>query len=167
MKRILFLRHSKTEHSYGFMSDFERNLTEIGRNDADQMASKLVEKNLYPGKIITSPANRAMQTAAIFAGKLNYPVDQIKVEEFFFKDFSARQFCRYMYHQENLLEAVMIIGHNPWISDIAARYCHQHYEHIPTSGIKSILFDVESWKDLVLGKGKLEFFDYPRHHKHA
>ena len=165
MKRLLLSRHSKASHANGFIPDFERNLNERGRNDAEIIAKILAERNICPGIIYTSPAVRTMETTAIFAEKLNYPLDQLKVIEFFYHNFTVREFFKFIYSQDQLLETILIIGHNPWISDLAARLCGDSYSHFPSSAVKSMLFNINSWKEISLGSGKLEFFEYPKLHK--
>ena len=63
MKKIIFVRHGKAEEPCDGFADFERSLTERGKNISRLMASKLKEIEKDPGIIITSPAFRALETA--------------------------------------------------------------------------------------------------------
>ena len=97
MKEIYFIRHAKTEKiataenlkifcdEFGdkflsgrgydkanFGSDFVRNLNEIGREQAKNLAQKFARNGILPSVIITSSALRTMQTAQILANNLNY-----------------------------------------------------------------------------------------------
>ncbi|MFZ4776745.1 MAG: SixA phosphatase family protein [Terrimicrobiaceae bacterium] len=112
--RIGFLRHAEAEDANG--SDFERQLTHKGHEQAAKVGKFCQHHNLVPDLIITSPVVRARQTAGIVAKVLGCdlieerwlacgmdPEDCLKeIAAFFKKDF------------------VLLVGHEPDFSDAIA-----------------------------------------------
>jgi hypothetical protein len=79
ISRVLFLRHGQTAPSNGV--DFERLLTDEGRNQARQ-AGTTFGKSLNPffRSVLVSPAPRTMETAELFLESLNVTANVIPVD---------------------------------------------------------------------------------------
>ena len=67
MKLLTLLRHAKSDWSAPYRSDFERPLKARGRRDAPLMGEYIANLDLVPDLIVSSPAERARQTAELFA----------------------------------------------------------------------------------------------------
>jgi phosphohistidine phosphatase len=166
MKRLVIIRHAKAEHSNEEKSDSERDLSQQGQEDALMMSDQLIQHHILPDLMFTSPAFRAVQTADIYATKMNYALNKIiKKDVLFHSNFHVKDFMKTIYKLDDKYTTVFVFGHNPYFSELAARLTASHYKHIPTSGYKSIIFDVDSWTKVVVGEGKLELFDYPENHR--
>ena len=63
MKTLLIMRHAKSSWDDAKMSDFERPLNERGLRTAPLMGEIINQKRLQPELILSSPAERAKQTA--------------------------------------------------------------------------------------------------------
>mgnify|MGYP000953754771 CR=1 FL=1 len=68
MKRIYFIRHAEAQS--GGRSDFERELSPKGKEDAMRLGALLRSENLLPRLIVASSAVRALTTARIIAATL-------------------------------------------------------------------------------------------------
>ena len=68
MRRLFLIRHAKAEPSVG-RDDYERALTDRGRDDARRVAEVLRARDLLPDVLIHSGALRTKQTAEIFAAE--------------------------------------------------------------------------------------------------
>jgi phosphohistidine phosphatase len=166
MKRLILIRHAKTEQLTGPGLDFDRVLTERGHTDSVLMANQLIKASNYPDLIISSTAIRAKQTAEIFAENLKYKKENIVLKKFLYHDFyDKKEILKVINKIEDKCNIVFIIGHNPYISELASQMTGDVYEHIPTAGYLSILFNTNNWSDISLGSGTLEVFDYPSGHK--
>jgi len=165
MKRLVIIRHAKTEQSNSFVRDSNRKLIELGVDDAEMICNSLLKRSIIPDLIISSPATRAMETAIIFSNKFNVATECIKTVEFLYKHFSFTGFIRMIERRDNAINTIFVIGHNPHISELASRLMGVGYDHLPTTGIKCIAFNIDSWNKLSSGYGILEFFDYPNKHK--
>src|SRR5690606_33724547 len=119
-KSLYIIRHAKAELPTFGKDDFARDLlsTRIGR--AELIALKL--KTQLPAAdektlVISSTANRAMQTAKIFCGILGYPEERIVWEP---KVYQAH----YLFLVKRLNDVpasydyVLLFGHNPGVSDL-------------------------------------------------
>jgi len=77
MKRVVIVRHAKSV-PYGYDDDFNRDLSNKGKNDATLVSNELKRKNIFPDAMISSPAKRAIKTARIFAENLGFDKNNIR-----------------------------------------------------------------------------------------
>lgn len=75
MTKIYIVRHGQDQDNANGLLNGHRDtaLTEIGLEQANQIAKKIQEANLVFDKIYSSPLQRAYRTAEIIADKLNLP----------------------------------------------------------------------------------------------
>ena len=66
MKKLVLIRHAKSDWSNPFLDDFLRPLNKRGEKNAPLMAKVLKEKNIRPDLIISSPSLRTKQTLEYF-----------------------------------------------------------------------------------------------------
>ena len=74
MKVLHVVRHAKSVWDYDGIADIDRTLKSKGIRNAYEISRKLKLINLVPEKIVSSPANRALHTAVIFARVFEYPL---------------------------------------------------------------------------------------------
>ncbi len=161
MKRIVLVRHAKAV-PYGYEDDFSRDLTDRGRNDARKVSLQLIARNVFPDLMISSPANRALQTATIFAGTLDYAVDAIQTEPGLYMEFSTGEFIDYLHTIDNRKSTIFVFGHNPGISYFVSRLADGFYGDMPTCSTVVIDFSVDRWEDVFTQTGKLVFQLVPK-----
>ena len=70
MRRLMLLRHAKTERAAPGARDRERKLTQRGRDDAPAIGAYMVQHGLIPDLAVVSPAARAQQTWTLVAAML-------------------------------------------------------------------------------------------------
>lgn len=72
MKRLYLLRHGQTEFNVKKLVQgrCDSPLTNLGRQQAGAAAAWLKAHNVIPGKVVSSPLGRAMDTAALVATEL-------------------------------------------------------------------------------------------------
>ena len=73
MKTIYLVRHGKAVSRELDIPDYERSLVDKGEKNSVKMAQLLKDKDLSADLFISSPANRALETAKIFTRVFNYP----------------------------------------------------------------------------------------------
>jgi phosphohistidine phosphatase len=163
MKRTLIvMRHAKTEEQKTGQKDYDRNLTERGRNDAMLMATILKEKGIMPKIIIASSANRTIQTAEIVANTLNYEIDKIQLSQTLYMS-DSRRLANTVEAVDADIESCLIIAHNPGISEFAFDLNRASISSsLPTSGLVVYSFLAHTWEDLFMVKNKIELFEYPK-----
>ena len=67
MRRLMLLRHAKTERAELGERDRDRKLTKRGRTDAQAIGAYMARHGLVPDLALVSPANRARETWALAA----------------------------------------------------------------------------------------------------
>jgi phosphohistidine phosphatase len=115
MDRLILLRHGKAETDAPTGQDFDRALTGRGRRDVALVARELAGAGQAPDLVLVSPAVRAKETWEQAAP--------------FFPD-AQMQWAPMLYHidpqgildlaMEQTPEAVMVVGHNPGLGELAA-----------------------------------------------
>ncbi len=82
MERKLFIiRHAKSSWEHNGLDDIDRPLAERGIRNAGEMAKRLLAENLVPQLILTSPANRALNTALIMSKIWGLDPENLQVHE--------------------------------------------------------------------------------------
>lgn len=161
MKTLIVMRHAKSSWEQPALADIDRPLNKRGRRDAPFMGKMLQLKGVRPGIIFASPAVRTLSTAQSVAEELEYPVDHIKTEKGLY-EASAQQVLDIVQSWTDPVDNVLLIGHNPGLTDMVNQLTCAEIENIPTAGIVSIDFDVDHWKDVQGMGGSLRYFEYPR-----
>jgi phosphohistidine phosphatase len=117
---IYFVRHASAgEHLSNPKKDEKRPLDADGIEQCGVVGRALAGLNVQPDVIISSPLKRATQTASLIGNELGYE-GKLQLEpalrpEGAFADF-RRMLDKYAKH-----EAVMVVGHNPSITEFLAR----------------------------------------------
>lgn len=162
MKRIIFVRHAKTEAwDYG-KEDFHRQLTDRGVNDCAIMATSLEQNQLTPSIIFTSSAARALRTADILANRLHLPEEQISSSKELYEYVSTQHILDLVHQCDDAMDTIMIVGHNPWISNVASVMSNNFQSIMPTAGVVALEYKIEEWHQINPNKGKIIYYETPK-----
>lgn len=162
MKTLYLVRHAKSSWDDPFMDDFDRPLNSRGRSDAPRMGKRLKERDPHPDMLISSPSERALSTCVIIAEKIGYSLNNIHTDSRLYHA-SEEQLLSIVRGFNDANDEIMIVGHNPGLTDFANRLSHEPVtDNVPTCGIIGMRLPVSSWKDAGWGKGAVVFFDYPK-----
>jgi phosphohistidine phosphatase len=162
MRTLFLVRHSKAVTRKANLPDFRRTLVKAGEKKSMSMAKKLKKEGVLPDLIISSTANRALETAHLFARNLDYPTHEIMVKDALYNEMSSEALLYLVRQVEDKYKSIMLFGHNPAFTDFASFLVRGFDQNIPKTGIVGIQFPKDSWKEVSKGSGKLEFFEYPR-----
>ena len=162
MKQLILSRHAKTEGIRFDITDFERNLTNRGINDSTLVASYLLEKGIETDMIISSPANRAITTARLYANRFKIQLNQIIQIDQLYDGFSTQEFLEMLQTKASQKDKVWVFGHNPDIASWASKLVDEGYLHVPTGTSIGIEFDVENWNDIEAKSGRLIHYTTPK-----
>jgi phosphohistidine phosphatase len=119
-RRIVLLRHAKTERSGGG-SDIERPLTARGRADAMAVGAWLAHAGLRPDLVICSPSIRTRATWQEVAGLLAGVGDRdpdVRYEPVVYGG-AATRLLELIRSADSDATTVLLIGHNPTISELS------------------------------------------------
>ncbi len=126
------------------------------------MAKAAAEQTIPPDVILSSSAKRAFSTAKFFAKEFNFSETKIDVrDDVYSADWRS---CLNIINSINDADCrvAMLVGHNPFITELADRLTRQSFGNVPTCGVIMIDFDVASWAEISSGLGKVSFYEYPK-----
>ncbi len=114
MKRLILMRHGKAERSNAG-GDFERGLTDRGRQDAALMGRLLKDEGLSPDLALVSTARRTQETWA--AASAAFPDAGTQS----LKSLYHAPADRILFEVESVMdeaETIMVVGHNPGLHEL-------------------------------------------------
>jgi len=148
VKRLLILRHAKSDWGNSSLDDWERPLSERGISDAPRVGEMLRERASLPDLIITSDAIRARSTAEAVAEAAGY-AGQILLEPSLYLATPAAIVEVLTSTADESAGAVMIVGHNPGLEGLIAQLSGEH-QPMPTAALVQLSLPIERWRDLDL-----------------
>lgn len=160
MKTLLLARHAKSDWNSAAANDFERPLNQRGLQDAPLMASYLKQCGYSLDQIISSDALRALQTAEHYRQCLRSGRDLISYHDLYLA--SLRAIVSLVQHISPGENTVMLVGHNPGMSEALNYFSAEMVEDMPTCSVGIIQFDVRSWQDAEQSSGVLLGYEYPK-----
>jgi phosphohistidine phosphatase len=166
VRRLLLLRHAKTERPQPGERDRDRRLTERGRLDAPIIGAYLARHGLVPDLVVISPATRTLETWELVAALGKMP--RLMQDERIYN--AGTDTLVELIRETGDVPALLVVGHNPGLHDLAhqligsgdvtARECLN--EKLPTSGLVVIDLAFDDWSKLHDGASRLERFVSPR-----
>lgn len=164
MKRLYIIRHAKSSWNEPDLADIDRPLNKRGKRDAPFMGKRLKKVHeANPDLMLSSPAKRALRTAKIIAKEIDYPKGKIEIKDSLYGS-GVPAILNVIQYLDDLINEMMLFGHNPDLTSLAIYLSDQQVDNIPTCGIFCVDFDVKSWKEVGKGLGIFKFFDYPKKH---
>jgi phosphohistidine phosphatase len=160
-KILHIVRHAKSSWDYENISDLDRPLKIRGIVDAHEMARRVKIRNTLPSLMISSPANRALHTAMIFARVIELPFGQLHINPDIYSS-DVDTLVLMIKRLDDKFHSVMIFGHNPEFSNLADFLVKDLVDDLPTCGIVRISFDTDKWKEVGKDRVTNVFFDYPK-----
>jgi len=147
MKVLHVVRHAKSSWDDNGVADIDRSLKSRGIRNAYELARKLKLDNLVPQKIISSPADRALHTAVIFARVLNFPLSELEINNMLY-DSSTEKILEKIRNIGNEFKSVMIFGHNPEFTDLVNHFVKSPLDNLPTAGTATLKFNTDKWMEI-------------------
>ena len=162
MKTVYLVRHANAILRDDGANDFKRSLTKPGRKDARVISEQLRRKHICPDLLISSPADRTLETAHIFAEQLDYPVHRILLKEGIY-DKGEEFLMQILKSLDDSYSTVMLFGHEPALSQLTHILMKNFETAIQTAGVLGFSLDISKWPDMAEGSGHLIFSDFPVH----
>jgi phosphohistidine phosphatase len=177
MRRLMLLRHAKTESDAPSGRDQDRRLDKRGHSDAAQIGDFIARHPPFPDLVMVSPAVRARQTWELAWSMMEARVPAPEVE--LVPDIYGAEVMQLLHCIRIAAGAdpkrLMLVGHNPGMHELAlaltgggdAAARHELARNLPTSGLVIFDFEIADWTDVSFGRGRLVAFVTPKLLKHG
>ena len=167
MRRLMLLRHAKTEPIEPGQRDRDRKLTKRGRADAPVIGAYMLRHGLLPDLVLASPVIRSEETWTLVAGALGKEPRVVRDERIY--DASPERLIGVI-RETREAHALLLVGHNPGFQELAVRLIasgdvearERLAEKLPTCGLVVIDLPFDDWSRLSAKAGRLERFVSPR-----
>lgn len=159
MKRLILMRHAKSDWDDPALPDHDRTLNKRGRRAASALGDWLRANGLVPDQILCSSATRIQETCA----RLALPLEPEIQRALYLAEAPAMLRALHAAHGDT----VLMIGHNPGIAELAGtllvtRPAHDRFDDYPTGATLVAEFDIDTWRDLQTRTGHATAFVIPR-----
>jgi len=167
MRRLILLRHAKTERAEAGERDRDRKLTKRGRADAPLIGTYMARHGLIPELAVVSPAQRTQETWALLAPALG-KVPRVVNDERIYN--AGAEILIAVIGETRAARSLLVVGHNPSLHDVAVQLIaagnveirEQLAEKLPTSSLVVIDLPFDDWAKVHRHAGHLERFVTPR-----
>jgi phosphohistidine phosphatase len=160
-RSLILIRHTKSSWADFSLPDFDRPLKKDRTEDAKNMAKYLKELNVKPNLILCSPAKRTKQTAEYFCEKLKYDFGKIHFDERLYES-SAEEYMSVIRETDEEVKTLVVIGHNPSITDFANQFLESKIDEVPTTGVVWLQFKNSDWEIYRTTPCQLKYFLAPK-----
>ena len=161
MKKLHLIRHAKSSWDDASLEDIERPLNQRGIESCRIMAPEISKRNCSFEHVYCSKATRARQTIEGLAQNLSdLKIDWQVVDDLYsFYSGDLLTWCRAL---DESLSDVVLIGHNPAITDFCNELSGSDIDNVPTCGYIQLAIDDIEWRELSAGCAELLHFIYPK-----
>lgn len=160
-KKILLVRHAKSDWGYAGLSDFNRPLNPRGLKDSSDMAQRIKMQNLIPDKIVSSPAVRALTTSRLMCENWGETIDSIVTESKIY-EANVKDLLGIVNDFDDDDDYVALFGHNNAITDFVVYLTDEDLFNIPTCGMALIEFPFDNWELVSKQTGDMLMYDFPK-----
>ena len=161
MKTLFLARHAKSSWELPEVDDLDRPLIEKGLIKTQKTIAFLLKNEVSIDLILSSHAKRALETAKLYANALKYPIQNIEVNTSIYFSGPENLFS-VIYAVPETIRSLMIVGHNPTMTQFANCFVDKLIEYMPTSAIVAIEFKTNKWTDIELANRKTKFIVFPQ-----
>lgn len=141
-RQLILMRHGHAEES---RDDFARRLTDAGRAAARRAGEALTGSGVSPQRIVSSPAPRALETAALVAEACG-DTGAVEVDDTLYLAEEAA-YLDALRRLPASLHAVVLVGHNPTLSSLASKLGKRGVELRPAEYVR-LSMTLDDWQEL-------------------
>ena len=172
MRRLMLLRHAKTETDSPSGQDHDRRLDDRGRSDSAEIGHWIARNPPFPNLVLVSSAVRAQQTWNLVwqAMKDRVPPPGVETVDEIYGAEPAELLQIVRMASSSDPRRLMLVGHNPGMHELALMLTGHGEKavrkglegNLPTSGLAILDFDTEDWNDVAFRRGTLALFVSPK-----
>tara|TARA_B100001758_G_scaffold225371_1_gene217353 strand:- start:22 stop:510 length:489 start_codon:yes stop_codon:yes gene_type:complete len=159
MKKLIIVRHSKSSWKDLSLTDFHRPLNNRGKSDGPIMSRYLSSKINRIDFLHSSSSVRTFETSKFFISKIEFK--NIKYDDNLYHG-SAHSIISFIKNYPEHYNTVMIIAHNPGLTNLINMITHINIDNLPTTGIAIVDFDCDSWNNISIENSNLVDLKFPK-----
>lgn len=168
MRRLMLLRHAKSDWSQAGARDHDRVLNPRGREAAPRIGAYMAGHGLTPDRVICSTASRTRETWELAAKA--FPAPPPVVHDARIYESSPATLLAVVKESAPEVHALLLVGHNPGMHELADLMIatgdlegrQRLREKFPTAGLAVIDFPVDAWNQLHPRSGRFDRLVTPR-----
>jgi phosphohistidine phosphatase len=168
MRRLMLMRHAKSDWSVGGQRDRDRALAARGREAAPLIGAYMAHHGLRPDKVLVSTARRARETWELAASAFGKDLDVSYDDRLY--EANPKALLIPLRETSASAHSLLVVGHNPGIQELASLLMasgdidarQRLLEKFPTAALAVIDFPLDSWSALAPHSGRLDRFVTPR-----
>ena len=145
MKKLIIVRHSKSSWKDMSLSDFNRPLNGRGKSDGPLMADYLKSKINKIDYLHSSSSVRTFETSKYFINQIQF--GKVEYDDSLYHS-SATSILNMISNYSADYQSVMIIAHNPGLTNLINNVTNISLDNLPTTGIAEIDFDCDKWNNI-------------------
>jgi len=123
------------------------------------MAHRFRARGMRPSLIVSSPAERAWETARLLARGIGYPLEFLQREPELYLA-PPETVIAVLARQDSAFRDILLCAHNPGLTELARQITGTPIGDLPTCGAVIVEADVNAWCDF--GTARLVLVDFPR-----
>ena len=168
MRTLMLMRHAKSSWDRPELDDLNRPLAPRGQAAAPLMARYIKKRKWRLDLVLCSPAARVRETWQLMTPVLGRSVDCKTLRTIYLG--APSRLLEALRRAADEVETLLLIGHNPGLGRLAVSLCGsgpkkalvRMREKFPTATLAVIEFDVDRWRELAPGAGRLQAFVRPK-----
>jgi phosphohistidine phosphatase len=155
MKKIILIRHSKSDWDKPFTEDKERGLSKRGLQNAICLEKVIRKTGLHIDIGYISNSVRTVETYKVLTRKKGFVDEVIFTDRIYEAQLSSLVYLTRETSDKN--RSSLLLGHNPGLEEFANFLLGTEsvFFKIPTSAMIQIVCEVDTWKKVKRGCGKL------------
>ena len=163
MKNLFLLRHAKSSWDNTALTDFDRPLSKRGISNAILLSQYIQKHCISFDLVLSSPSERTQSTLDLVLSYFD-PIPITTLKESIYHA-SASTLTQLIKQQDNEINNLLIIGHNPGLHVLAESLTNESIVKFPTCTFAKIT-NFNHWKDIDTGILNLESLITPKELKH-
>ena len=130
MKKLIVMRHAKSDWSNPSLADIDRPLNRRGERDAPRMGRALAERNHIPDLLLLSPAERVNRTAEGLSKGMGRSIPGEFIDSFY--PGNPADFREALEEYGEKAGCILVLAHNPGVENFVMQLSGR-YHKMPTA----------------------------------
>lgn len=159
MKTLIILRHADADDPSAEISDIERPLTELGREQAGRQGHFLRQSGVAVERVVASSAKRVQETAGALVAACGNGLEPESIETLY--NAPGEVLLEYVRGIPDDCAVVLLVAHMPGVVQLVSLLTTEHVDldliYSPGT-MAAVQIEGDSWQDFDYGVGVLTLF---------